>query len=372
MSCRNRFVCTGKKARRGATMALLAILMPVMLAVAAFAINVVYMEMTRTELQISTDIATRAAGRTLAVTDDEAQAIAAAHLLLSQNSYANQFLQPSEVDIQFGVSTRSSEDARYQFGSGSPPNAVSVMTNGTNTVPMLFPTMGVSVPFRPIKRSICTQVELDFVLVLDRSGSMAYSANETADPFAPPASAPFGWEFGNPIPPNSRWLDLVGAVDGFFSVLDESAHLEHVALASYASESSRDLVPSLDYEAVRSQLDSYSAAFYGGATNTGDGIRDGLALIGQQTTSRPWATRVMILMSDGLANTGPDPIFEANAAAQNGVVIHTVSFSDEADTTLMAQIATIGAGDHYHATNASQLEQAFENIARDVPTILTE
>ena len=58
-------------------MAVLALMLPVILAIAAYAINVVYMEAARTELQITTDVATRAAGRMLAVTGDEEQALVA-------------------------------------------------------------------------------------------------------------------------------------------------------------------------------------------------------------------------------------------------------------------------------------------------------
>ena len=38
----------------------MAILLPAALAIAAYTINVVYMELARTELQITTDVATRA------------------------------------------------------------------------------------------------------------------------------------------------------------------------------------------------------------------------------------------------------------------------------------------------------------------------
>ena len=161
-------------------MALLAILMPVMIGVAAFAINVVYMEMTRTELQISLDLATRAAGRTLAVTEDQAQATAAANLMLQQNPYANQVLSLADTNISFGVSTRNSSSERYAFESGVYPNAVKIETNGNNDVPLLFPTMGLDIPLRPIKTSICTSMEMDVALVLDRSGSMAFAANESS------------------------------------------------------------------------------------------------------------------------------------------------------------------------------------------------
>ncbi len=84
------FSARRSKKRRGHSLVLLCLLFPVMLTIAAFCINIVYMEMARTELQIATDTAVRAAGRTLAVTGSQEQAIAAAERLLKANPYANQ------------------------------------------------------------------------------------------------------------------------------------------------------------------------------------------------------------------------------------------------------------------------------------------
>ncbi len=81
--------------RCGSALVLLIVLLPVVLAVCAYVINVVYMELARTELQISTDVATRAAGRTLAVTGSEFQARLAADRMLKLNSFVNQSLTPA-------------------------------------------------------------------------------------------------------------------------------------------------------------------------------------------------------------------------------------------------------------------------------------
>lgn len=48
-------------------------------------------------------------------------------------------------------------------------NAVHIDVNGSFKVRMLFPTLGVPVPFRPFKSAISTQTEIDIALVLDRS-----------------------------------------------------------------------------------------------------------------------------------------------------------------------------------------------------------
>lgn len=356
--------------RRGATMAMLAILMPVMIGIAAFAINTVYMEMTRTELQISLDIASRAAGRTLAVTESQQQAIDAAELMLQQNPYANQTLALSETNIEFGVSTRFSDADRYDFGPGTNPNAVKIETNGTNEVPMLFPSMGLPIEHRPIRAAICTKVELDISLVIDRSGSMAFAADEQSGGGAP-SSAPYGWSFGDPVPPNSRWLDAVDAVNGFLTVMENSIHDERVTLTTYSSKATTDVDLTNDYGVIRSALDAHSNQFNGGGTGTGNAIIDGVAALNRNGYARPWATRVLIIMSDGLQTTGTDQLYAAQQAAEDYVMIYTVTFSDEADATSMQEVAAAAAGKHYHADDSYQLNQVFEDIARGLPTLIT-
>ena len=310
-------------------MAMLAILMPVMIAVAALLINVVHMEMTRTELQISLDVATRAAGRTLAVTGDQQQAINAVEQMLIANPYANRTLALSETEITFGVATRFSETERYCFCTGTDPNAVRVAANGTNEVPMLFPTMGVPIQLRPIKSAIATKVELDIAIVIDRSGSMAYSSSESASGGGSPSSAPPDWGWGNEVPPNSRWLDTVAAVDTFLNIMEQSHHEEMVTLTTYASKATIDRSLTNDYTSIRVALDGYSEHFPGGGTSTGDGIAKGNAALQNPTYARHWATKVMVVKSDGLSSSGSDPVAMAQMAADDRIMVYTVTFSDE-------------------------------------------
>ena len=61
--------------RRGTITALTAVLLPVLLILSVFSINVAYMQLTKTELKVATDAATRAAGRALSEYQDVDQAI---------------------------------------------------------------------------------------------------------------------------------------------------------------------------------------------------------------------------------------------------------------------------------------------------------
>ena len=361
--------------RIGSAMVLLTFLIPVILAVAAYTINVVYMELIRTELQIGTDIATRAAGRTLAVTGNKNKAIENARKFAAANTVCKIPLTLKESDVLFGASTRSSESQRYNFSSRADANAVQLRTTSfakdmVNGIPLVFPTMGVPITFRPLKTAICTQAELDVALVLDRSGSMAFADDETSGPY-PPAAAPMGWFYGSPVPPDARWLDVIASIQAFLDIVASSSQEERISLSTYSTLPFTDAKLTTDYSTIREKLFEHSSMFFGGTTNIGGGILEGVGALGDKQTSRPWASRVMIIMSDGNHNTGLDPIAAARQAAGQKVTLYTISFSKEANQAQMKQIAEIGSGAHYHAATGSELLAAFREIARRLPTLLT-
>ena len=146
---------------------------------------------------------------------------------------------------------------------------------------------------------------------------------------------------------------------------------ERVALATYNHSANIDLLATTNYAQVISALHQYSLAFHSGGTNIGGGIEQGLNALGHVGTTRPWATKVIIVMTDGIHNTGTWPTWAAKNAANQAVIVFTVTFSNEANQNLMKDVAEIGTGRHYHATSAIQLQDAFRDIARQLPTLLT-
>jgi hypothetical protein len=49
-----------------------------------------------------------------------------------------------------------------------------------------------------------------------------------------------------------------------------------------------------------------------------------------------------------------------------------VTFGEGADQNLMQDVAEIGGGKHYHAATGAELVAIFEEIANNLPTILTK
>lgn len=357
------------KDRRGATAALFAAMLPVALAIACYAINLVYMEFVRTELQISMDLSTRAAGRTLAVTGDEEQATAAAERLMNLNKFANKTLDRSTANIDFGVSTRNNSQERFAFAIADTPNSVRIEAKGNVVVPPLFPTLGLPVSFRPVKSATSTQTEMDIALVLDRSGSMAFRADEPTGYL--PSNAPEGWVFGMEVPAQARWLDANDAVYRFLQLMQATHQDELVSLATYNELPSLDVRLTTNYGQIIGTMNNHSQTYWGGATNIGGGMRVGAQTLADAARARPWAARVMIVLTDGIHNEGVGPITVAREIAAQKVTIFTITFSNEADQSRMRRVAEIGSGKHIHATSGEQLMEAFEEIARTLPTLLT-
>ena len=368
-----------RSARRktGAIIVLVALLLPVTIILAGFAINLAYMELNRTELYIATDAAARASGREFALTGDFAAAKAKAREAAGRNKVAGVGLQLADSDIVFGESIRASVVEKYTFNpSGTSPNAVRIFgrrdqgsVNGP--IGLLMPNIFSVNSFQAVQEARSTLVEVDIALVLDRSGSMAYSADEIAVHPPIPAAAPAGWQFGDPVPPDSRWLDVVAATDVFLDELVLSPASELVSLCTYNDTRTTDQTLTYDYQSVLAATNPYTLSFQSGKTNIAEGITAGVNSL-SSGLSRPWATKVVVILTDGLQTAPGDPVAAAHSAVAQGVMIFTVTFSAEAGQATMQQVAEIGMGKQFHASNSSDLEAVFSNIAKSLPTLLTK
>ncbi|HEY6564701.1 MAG TPA: pilus assembly protein TadG-related protein, partial [Pirellulaceae bacterium] len=193
-----RYFRTGPGARRGAVLPLFALMLPVLLILAGIAVNVSYMQLTRTELKVATDAAARAAGRAFSEYQSVDQALAYAQSTAQANRVAGQPLSLNTTDdtgdIRFGQSSRTGS-SRYTFTARSTSSVRSLAqtasavqitgrrNNGSSsgTVSLPFRLFGSASTFQPTLTSICTQVDRDIALILDRSGSMAESMYRWSD-----------------------------------------------------------------------------------------------------------------------------------------------------------------------------------------------
>ena len=366
--------------RTGAMAAFIALLLPLLLGLAALAVNLVYLELCATQTQIAADAAARSAGRAYATTKQPAEALAAAREAARHNPIGDEVLSLERNDLEFGRADRDGLDHEYNFtpvSDASTGNAVRLTTrsfsrNRSRGARPLLPLPGFEARISPLKTATVTQGVVDISLVLDRSGSMAYASDETADYPPNPAAAPSGWKFGDPVPPRARWLDLIASTRGFIEELKQSPNDERLALTLYADGAGTPVPLTDQFDDAVSELTQVSRNFELGGTNTSLGMREGVASLADPDRSRAHAQRVMVLMTDGVHNMGPSPAETAGQVRDAGVMLFIVTFSDEADQQTMQTIVDKYGAVHFHATDGVKLRKAFRDIVRQIPNLLVK
>jgi len=363
--------------RSGAVVPLLAIMLPVVIVLAAFAINIAYLELNRTEMVIASDATSRATGRVFMLTNDSNKARAIGREAAKRNTVGGKPLQLRNSDFVFGQSTRNGISDRYNFMAGGiNRNAVEVTARRTKKsldgpLKLILPNPFLISSVETSQTSRSNQIEVDIALVIDRSGSMAYASDEPAAfPPAPAASSP-GWLFNGPAPNPSRWRDAVAAVNVFLQELTASPINEMVALVTYNDGVNLDQTLTTNYNTIRTGLDNYTNYFESGQTNIGGGINGGQNCFALNV-GRPFAAKVMIVLTDGIDTVGSDPIGAAIAASDQQIMIFAITFSDEADQATMQTVAGSAKGKHYHSTNGTNLSLVFKDIARQLPVLISK
>lgn len=375
---RNRRI--GARHRRGAMLVFIAVCLPLLIIMAAFAIDVAWMQLARTELRTATDAAARAGAKELSLKQDPTAARTKAKEAASRNMVAGQPLVVQDKEIEIGKSVQVGT-GRFSFTVGAAkPNAVRVFGKRTGDsksgpVDLMFSkVLGVD-QFEPVEVAASTQLDRDICLVVDRSGSMMWTLTGGSN-------YPKGTKAcDKPHPTQSRWGALATSVEAFLQELETTVQDEHVALASYSSnvtdcgntykisQLDSDLVS--DYSVIRSKMANLSSKPVKGSTAISAGLDEGIKVL-TGAKIRPFAVKTIILMTDGIHNLGPEPIESAKVAANKDITIHTITFSDDADIKRMKAVAAAANGKHFHATTQAELTAIFREIAATLPVLTTQ
>jgi len=142
--------------------------------------------------------------------------------------------------------------------------------------------------------------------------------------------------------------------------------------------------PTLDYDALLGRLEELE----GGMTRAdGTALGDGLASAVSRLKDSSAKSKVVILLSDGRANTGVvDPLTAAKAAASFGIKVYPIGVAGKGDSTMMiddprygrvqvpvvddldeellAEIARLTDGKAYRAKDGGELKDVFAAIDR--------
>lgn len=381
------------KSRKGSLILLAASVFFTLTVLAGLAINIAYMEMVRTEQRVATDAAAKAALVALGQSQSRQSAIEAAVRIGNMHKIAGRKLNLEESDIAIGTSTPMSNGS-YRFAPSSEDssdvlNAVRVECDlvrvAEGGVPLILtPNLLGNGRMNHKQYASATRIEMDVCIVVDRSGSMAWSLSNKA--FEYPGElkgrSPLQNYFKLPHPTLSRWAALRDSIDVFVQILNDAPIKSRVALASYSSNftfgiwtsvvASIDQGLTLDYLTIPSKLDDIAKNPLIGNTNIAAGLREGINVLTDPSSSRMTSCKTIILLTDGLLTQGDDPVQLATMARAMNIRIHTIAFSAQADADLMTRVAQAGGGQVYIAPDADSLRAAFRTIAATLPNMLTE
>ena len=392
--------------RQGVAIVPLTAIFACLAVLAAISVDLAYMQLVKTELQVASDAGAKAALETLYRTNNQTQARKAGRDMMERFKVGGKMYDADLSDVVLGRSVPNQSGA-YVFTAGATPfNAVQVtgdITQGSTAGPASLFFGGVTghEKFGTTLSSTATFQMYEVCLCLDRSGSMLFDM--TGVDYAYPPNNPLlssftAWgevwrnHLSAPNPVGSRWAALNSAVEVFLDEAGGASSPPRTSLVTWASDYTMPVTPYTEYEAssvdyvlpangyhdwdsnayaIQTKMNYLSSHPMMGGTNISAGIMDAVAQL-TGANAHPLANKSIILLTDGLWTDGPDPMGAAQVAADAGIVINTISLLSTADPELMADIAELTGGVTFKATSQEELEQVFRELARSLPVVLSE
>ena len=98
-----------------------------------------------------------------------------------------------------------------------------------------------------------------------------------------------------------------------------------------------------------------------GTTAMGEGVLTSTQSLSEET--RPDAKKIIVLLSDGMSNTGLHPLSAGATARENNVAIFSVGYGYDADGQTLKAVASMTDGKYYNASTGQDLAATFGEIA---------
>ncbi len=365
------------RSRRGAVIPLVAVFVVVMMAMAAFSIDVAYIELVQTQLKAATDAAAKAGTSALVQGQTSSQAMTAAINMANNNIVAGHGLKLTTSDISVGQS-QLQNDGSWLFVAGAQPYQAMQITanlssaNANGAVGLFFaPALGTS-SLTLSNTSVASAFACDVCLCLDRSGSMKWDLSGTDWMYPAPYYSDSSRGSNRAPVAGSRWHTLDGAVQSFTNILSTANAPPKVAVVTWASDDDTDLELSTNMTSVYNAVHYYTTRNFSGGTGMSDGMSEAYSAL-RRSGARTYAKKIMILISDGDWNEGSNPETYASTLASNNITVHTISFlASGTGTTVLRNIANTTGGKFYSATDSASLTAAWQDLAYSLPIVLTK
>jgi Ca-activated chloride channel homolog len=364
-----------RKKRRAAILTLFVFLLPVLLILLGFSVDMAYMQLVQTEMRLAADNTARVAADDLSRYEDECSAKGVAVKVAKEFTVAGKPLKIKEDSVSFGRATPDYQGAYIFDPQGYPPNAVQINAarnakHVDGPVPLFFGKLIGQGMFSPTVTSTASFINVDICLVLDRSTSMKFDvkSKERGMKITDPrfCKKPSG---------SSRWAALESGVKVFTKVLRGNTSDEQVSIITYGSDldlvkkglcgrvpaATNDQVLTNNLDAIDESIKELSDEVWNGNTEIASGIDLAVQELNSERARR-FADRVMIVLTDGYPTAG-DAIAAAQIAAENRINVYAITFGDEADQNYMKLVAAAGNGEHMHADDEDSLKDVFRRFA---------
>ncbi len=170
---------------------------------------------------------------------------------------------------------------------------------------------------------------------------------------------------------------LKNAVTVFLAYLEEVETDDRLSLVVYTAADGTSKVESsltADFDSIETISRQRQAGHYHRSTNIGAGLNK--ARIELQDHARPGAFKMIVLITDGIANLPGTStqaenyvIDQAEECAAKRYPVVTISLGASADTSLMQQVADITGGVHFNVPGSSDVndyEEQLKDVFRDI------
>lgn len=342
-----------RRARRGATVVLFAVMLVMVLGFMALAVDLGYVCSVKGDLQAAADAGALAGTGVLLEGDDAAITTAQKYVSSNMNNRGTSSGKKNHADVEVG---HWNSKSRIFVAGGEPRDAVRVVAVAEES-PLFFgravgrdlfiSRAGAVAAFRP----------RDIMLVLDVSGSMREARG------------------------GIRKIDeLRQATSSFLGYLNGVRGHDRVGFVYYSSTAQLGANLTTDLDSLEIKI--RGRLIPSGWTNVADGM---MLALEELESRRAYANPMIVLLTDGAANTiqpgdlrdVPEAkrrvIEQAQVARQRDIPIFTMaldSLTSEVDVELMKQVSEITDSESYHViageideNGQRQLKEAFRRVA---------
>jgi Flp pilus assembly protein TadG len=369
---------SGSKRRKGAALVMVALMLPIIIGMVAFAVDLGLMVVLRSQIQNAVDAGALAASLTLRADANAIDdAVAAAEQYVQLNRVGSAVTVPANaIEVEVGD---WDDDTKTFTATNFEPNAVRVFARQDNESHLFAGLYGHTTFGAPASAIASgSGSALDIMMVLDLSGSMQYEGRIAALRNAAPVFVDVIENIGG-----SDQIGMMGlsANPGSYDPASEGHSGEEYDSGLNATDDHHvgilEQRLTNDFDALRNGALSSSeltAGKYTGWTGTGAALGDAAHYLENGAEARISANNIIVLMSDGHANrpTGSGPDYAramAAYAAGLDITVYTISLGNGADLDLMQDIADATGGEHFDATGSGEsaltalLTEAFKDVA---------